>query len=113
MALSMYRGNTKAFNVTVTQNGITYDLDNAAGLYFTARTDAGAEPLFSKSLSDGITITNAAGGLATITLAPADTAGLPSRPVTLKVDLELETDSGAIHTVYYGTLAVEPDITVR
>jgi len=113
MSLTMYRGNTKSFSVAVTQNGIAYDLDNAAGLYFTARKSPGAPVLFSKSIGDGITVTNAAGGLATITLDPADTSGLASFPVKLAVDLELETDAGAIHTAYYDTLTVEPDITVR
>ena len=116
--LTMKRGNTKRFTATVTQSGVAYDLDNAAGLWFTARRDPESPVLFAKSLGDGITITNAAAGTALITLAAADTEDLPSVAIQLEVDLEMETDTGEIHTVFppegeRGILVVEPDITVR
>ena len=113
MALTMYRGDTQAFDVTVTQGGSAYNLNNAAGLYFTARKEYGSPVVFQKSVGSGIAVTNAAGGLATITLSPADTSSITPTPVKMVVDLEVETTGGAIYTAYRGTLAVEPDITAR
>lgn len=115
--LKMFRGNSKDFAVTVTQSGIAYDLDNATALYFTARRDASSQVLFQKSLGDGITITNAAAGLALITVDPADTSDFPSQPIRLVVDLEMHLTGGAVKTVYppegeVGILEVLPDITV-
>lgn len=112
MKLSMTRGNTKVLNVAVTLGGLPYSLAGAQ-LWFTAKTTPEtATKVFQKSIGSGITVTNEAGGLARIELAPADTTGLPSLTTSLYYDLEIEKNS-KVFTLVSGRLVVDPDITVR
>lgn len=112
MLLTMYRGNTAKWDATITLGGAPVDLAGVTGIWFTARKSLDSAPFISKAIGTGVTVTNAAGGLARITLSPADTASLPSRQVPLEYDLEYES-GGEVHTLARGRLIVEPDITVR
>jgi hypothetical protein len=110
--LSMFRGNTKTFDFTVTLGGNPVDL-TGAGLWFTAKTSPGATTVvFQKAIGAGITVTDAVQGTGLIQLEPGDTAGLASRQVQIYFDMELEL-AGSVHTIAHGRLVVEPDITVR
>jgi hypothetical protein len=75
----MYRGENKVWEITVYQDGVVLDLSGAS-LFFEVRrfyptsetvTEAGA--LIDKSVGDGITITNAAGGIFELEVISADT----------------------------------------
>lgn len=111
--LTMFRGNTKKWTAALKLGGLPLNLTGATGLWFTARRAPGANPpVFQKSIGAGIAVTDAAGGIASITLQPADTAGLPSQQVQLSYDLEYEA-GGEVYTVAAGRILVEPDITVR
>ncbi len=73
--LSLTRLKTALFNITVVEDdGSALDLAGLT-LYFRA---SGVVDIEKYSPSNGITITNAAGGLAQLTIEPADTATVPA-----------------------------------
>lgn len=61
-------------------------------------------PVFTKTLGDGITITNAAGGIVRFHLPPAFTASLSLGP--LAYFIEAQTDANETQTILFGTLTV-------
>jgi len=84
-----------------------------AGLWFTAKISPAASTTgFHKTLGAGITVTAPASGIGLIQWAAEDTSVLPSPPVQLYFDLEVEVQ-GAVYTAAAGRLVVEPDVTVR
>ena len=114
VAISMTRGDTFTFNLAVTQSGAAYNLTGAS-IRMTAKwnyTDADNAAVFSRTIGSGITVTNAAGGLATVSIAPSNTSSLPATTTNLYYDIQV-TDSGAnIYTVAYGVLTVNPDVSI-
>jgi hypothetical protein len=60
----------------------------------------------------GITITDAANGLATIALVPANTNSLPYHEVRLYYDIQLLDSGSNVSTLLTGTLIVLPDISI-
>ena len=111
MKLTMTRGNTKQYDVAVTQGGTPFSLVDAQ-LFFTAKTAPGAIEVFQKTIGSGITVTDELNGTAVLEIEPADTNGLPSLTTSLYYDLEVERD-GKVYTLVAGRLIVDPDITVR
>lgn len=113
--LLMTRGDTFTFNLTVTQSGAAFNLSGVT-LRMTAKwsyADADNAAVFTaRSPSNGIVITNAGGGLATVTLAPAMTSGLPPAQVNLYYDIQVTDGSGNIYTIAAGVLTVSPDVTL-
>lgn len=115
-AWEMYRGDTRRFNLTVTRAGGAENLTGSI-LRFTAKlsqADAYVDAQIAKS-SDigeggGITITNAAAGLATVQIDPDDTADITAAR-RLFCDIELETPAGDIETLDEGSLHVKIDVT--
>lgn len=109
--LSMTRGDSATFTSVVTRSGAAVNL-TAGTVWFTAKyraSDADAAAVFQKLTGAGVT--GDAGGTVTVTLSPADTAGLPAYPTTLVWDLQLRESDGRITTVDMGTLTVAGDVT--
>ena len=113
-ALQITRGDTSALNVTCYQSdGVTALNITGYTLWWTAKNSASdADPgvIQKTTTGGGITITNAAGGIATVNLVPADTSGL-STGVALLWDLQAKDGSGNITTLAAGMVAVTADIT--
>ncbi len=113
--LTMRRGDTATYTVTVTQAGAAYNLTGSI-MRFTAKwafTDSDGDALFARtSPSSGITFTNAAGGIASVTLAPANTSTLPGSEVRLNYDIQVTDGSGNVYTVIDGLLIVLPDVSI-
>lgn len=113
--LTIFRGDTRRFAITVTRGGVAEDLAGAS-LWFTAKpsvedADNGTD-VIQKSIGAGITVTDEPGGLATVEILPADTEDYTQRvDRTLVYDVQLETASGDIETIDTGTLVVKPDVT--
>lgn len=117
--LTMRRGDTPVWELAVVEeDGSPFDLTGCT-LYFTAKlliTDA--DPgLFQLTNGAGITVTDAAGGLATIQPARADTSGL-NQDTKLFVDVQVSRAAPAeTFTVwpladdYPGELWVYRDVT--
>lgn len=110
----MYRGDTAAWDFTVTEpDGTAVDLTGASGIRFTAKdraSDADADAVITRTVGDGVTVTNAAGGIVRVQLEAADTSAL-SAPLSLVYDLQLADASGGIYTVAAGRLEIKPDIS--
>lgn len=114
MNLRMVRGDTISFNISIVLNGLPVDITNGV-LRMTAKwsvTDEDADAIFTKTSTpvDGIVITDAVNGLATITLSPADTINLPDHTVTVPYDVQLDI-LGAIFTVLLGNLTILVDVS--
>jgi hypothetical protein len=104
--LEMTRGDTTTFDVTLTDgDGDPLDLTDL-DLTFTA---SHAAMVITKTVGDGITVTDLAGGLASIELVPDDTADLEERMV---LDWDLQVSDGTdVYTPLAGSLLVEMDVT--
>jgi hypothetical protein len=109
------RGDTVVLTLTVTQNGAVYNLTGSTVRMVAKRNpaDLDAAATFNKSSpSTGIALTDAANGIATITLSPSDTTGLPTGyKWILFYDVQVTTAGGAIFTVIDGEILVKPSIT--
>ncbi len=112
--IKMIRRDEYVFDIAVILNGDAVDLSGCT-LTMTAKWDVGdldSDAVFVlSSPSDGIVITDATGGLATITIPSADTFDLPLHQVNLVYDIQLLTATAKIKTVLNGTLSIIPDVT--
>jgi len=114
MNLRMYRGDTAEFRVTAKDiDGNPLNLTGASA-WFTAKlstVDPDTSAVFQKSVGDGITVTDATGGIMMIRLAEDDTSSLSGKTV-LQYDVQVRDTSNGVWTVARGTLLVEADVTV-
>lgn len=112
--LKLVRGDTYSFQIAVILNGSPVDLSGGT-LKLTAKwdvRDTEANAVFTLlSPSLGIVVTSATGGLATLTISPSQTIGLPDHQVNLPYDIQLTDFQGNIFTVMLGILSIVPDIT--
>lgn len=112
MQLEMYRGDTPAWDLVVTLDGVPFNLTGAT-LYFTAKQGlSDADPgLFQLTNGAGITVTSAADGEATIRPRRADTSSLTS-DVQAFWDVQLSiAGSAEAYTIASGTLLIRRDVT--
>jgi hypothetical protein len=106
----MTRGDKREITLTVTSNGSPLNLTGKRVLWAAKRSTLDAQALISKSsATSGITLTNPAGGIATVTLDPADTSGFPDT-VVLQWDAQVDDNPLNPQTVDSGTLTVYPDV---
>lgn len=115
MNLSMVRGDTAVFTVTISSlpsSGLT-----GCTLYFTAKRDVSdpdTSKVFQKSSGSGIAVTTVGSdtvpGVASVTVSPSDTSGLPAYTQSLAWDCVLVDGSGNHTTVASGLLVVSPDV---
>lgn len=114
VALSMTRGDTFAFNLAVTSAGAPFNLTGCS-IRVTAKWDYAnldAAAVFTRTIGSGVTVTNAAGGLATVVIAPSNTSTLPANPVNLYYDIQVTDGSSNVYTVNSGILTVSPDVSI-
>jgi hypothetical protein len=112
--LRMKRGDDASFSVAAYQaDGVTaLDLTGAT-IRFTAKdrpTDDDVDAVIAISTPSAITIDDAPGGLATITIPASDTDAFTG-PRTLVWDLQVTTSTGSVVTVDGGKLYVLLDVT--
>jgi hypothetical protein len=119
-ALSMYRGDTKVVQVTIsnlTASGLT-----GYSYWFTAKnqySDADLSAVIRKTGSQAtpndfttVTLGDAVtSGVITCTINPADTNTLPDYDSQLEYDVQIEDASGHVTTVATGILTVKVDVT--
>lgn len=104
--ISLVRGDDRTLTLTVT--GV--DLTTASSIRFMAKcayTDGDGDAVFSKSLTDGITVNSSTS--AVITIADTDWEDLHYKP--LFFDVEVIAVDGKVHTVVDGTIKVRDDVT--
>lgn len=117
--LRMTRGDSAVFEVAVAIPATAYDqvptpVDiTGATIWFTAKrrlADADGSAVIAKVTPSGVVITSAAGGLAEVRLAAADTASLEA-PTTLHYDVQVRDATGQTRTVDAGLLVIQADVT--
>jgi hypothetical protein len=112
-------GNTIVLPVTVTQGGSTSTGKTPVNLTGASITFAisqerspelfDAQPIFTKSIGNGIVVNSATAGTFTITLASSDTLALNGGRYYMECDL---TDAaGNVTTLFYGSLALRANLT--
>ena len=107
------RGDTVVLSGAVTLGGDPYNLTGAT-LWCTAKskhTDADVDAIFQKTLGDGITVVNAAAGLYTIQIDPADTEALSKVKTVLVYDVQLMDSNSKIYTIASGNFIIHPDVS--
>lgn len=113
MKLTMYRGDSAAFNLSAKQSdGSPMNLTTGT-LFFTVKSHSrqlDTDALLQKSTGNGITVTDAVGGLFTVTLSPSDTADAYA-PSYMVWDVQYVTSGGNVYTLADGQLLLKADIT--
>lgn len=110
--LAAVRGDTETYELALTNGAGALDLTDA-DITFTVKRrldDDDLDAVIQKTVGDGITITGATEGEATLVIDPVDTADLPSHAVRLYYDLQVTVD-GQTKTPLQGRLTVRPDVT--
>lgn len=115
--LKIVRGETLVLEVPVVKDAAPFDLTNCL-LFFTLRAQLvpsdpnDAAALLRKDIGAGITIINAAAGMAQVTLSPTDTESLPV-DVDLFYDIKLKQAAGAMTDIARGIIQVAEQVTFR
>lgn len=101
--IKLTEGDTARFTVTVKDSaGAVVDLTGVTSIAWQiARSAFAGSPDLSKSIGSGVTVTDAAGGVFQVELAPADTADLLG---DFHHEAEVTDGAGDIATVFCGTL---------
>lgn len=107
--LSMSRGDTRAFTITVTLSGVAQNITGCS-IVFTATNTSNAAQTFTCSTAGGdIILTNPTAGIATLTVQPAKTTVLPNVPMLLQYSVVLTDTLGNVTTTERGSLQVTPN----
>ena len=102
--ITMVKGDTLSFNVILKDkegNAVTAD-----SAYFTCRKNISSNPVFQKSLGNGITQSD---GVMTVRVAPADTASIYMGGMFL-YDFQIGIGSDK-YTLMKGVLEIEQEVT--
>ena len=104
---TMWSGDTKVLEVTITDSdGAAVDLTGATISYVLQRNVNSAAATISKTTDDGISITDASGGVFQITLDASDTASLSG---SYYHECQITDASGNASTVFTGTVTMKDD----
>ena len=115
--ITVYRGDTIDLDLTITTGSPSTSADLAgATLYFTLKeqvsmTDAQATVRKESPEASGITITDAAGGLATVNIGTGDSYYFKTGPYYYGVQLKDATSN--VFTIVTGLFNVLADVTRR
>lgn len=112
--ITIYRGDTVKLDLAVTSGGAVYPLTGST-IWFTAKrqySDPDSSAVFQKStLSGGIVITNAALGIARVTISPPDTQTVTNSKEILFFDAQMKDSQGQVYTLASGRLILLPEVT--
>lgn len=112
--LTMHRGDTESFTMTLTDSlGDPLNL-TGSGLTFTAKRrlfDADVDAVIVKTEADGIVVdADPTTGIVVLTIEPGDTETLENLR-TLHWDIQVDDGAGDVRTPVLGRLAVLADVT--
>jgi hypothetical protein len=109
-----YRGETMEYDLAITLSGAALPISSLTEIWFTAKlTDNAADPgVFQKTkTAGGIVATDDPGGIARVTIAPADTSSLENITV-LFCDVKTKETAASRETVELrGKLTIRPTPT--
>jgi hypothetical protein len=113
-AIEVDLGETANMDFAISVGGVAQNITGWL-IWFTAKrrvADPDAAAVIQHSTAaGGVTITNAVGGLGTVTLSPADTAGLPEQRLKLFADLQGKDGGGNLWTLSKGQIIIRPKVT--
>ena len=109
----LFRGDTIVIEFAVNQGGVPTNLTGYS-IWFTMKTnitntDSNSSTI-QKTLTNGITILDAAAGTLKVVIAPNDTATINAE-TTYVCDLQIKSSGGDISTVADGTIKISMDVT--
>ena len=107
------RGDTPSWNMYAYDDVGAINLTGYS-IWFTGKKEFGdldAAAIFQKTVGVGITVTNAVGGLYTITLLTGDTSALEAVETNLYVDIQIKSGL-TVKTLLRAILVVRPDVTI-
>lgn len=111
MELTMTRGDTASWTITLTRKGVAVDLTGATILFTARRTVDSPDTIIQRSTSAGISISSpSSGGICVLGLLASNTSWLPDKDTTLVFDLKVTESDGYISTPVSGTLLVKGDV---
>jgi hypothetical protein len=112
--IEVIRGDDEIYDLAFTDaDGDPVDL-TGAGIVFTAKRriqDEDADAVLQYDETNGITVTDALGGIAELEIAGDDTSVLEDKKVVLRYDLEVTLAAGTVRTPLLGKMIVRPDVT--
>ena len=105
LIFEMHQGDTKRLVITITDpDGDPISLVGATSIkWWVAKRVTSTSKLLQKDLSDGIVVTDAAGGVVTISIDPEDTVAVTG---SYYHELEVIDSAGDIGTVLRGTMTI-------
>lgn len=111
--ISFVRGDTAIFTGAALTDGAAANITGCS-LYFTVKPSfsaTDAEKVFQKTIGSGISVTNAAGGLFSVNISPADTRGLVAGK-SYVWEVRIKQPDGTISTPdgLAGTFVVTPEV---
>lgn len=112
--IEMFRGDSPTFTFAVEKDGIAVNITGGT-FKFTVKEnlkDADEDAKISKATGgSGITITDAANGKLSVSIATGDTSDLESETTLWEYDLQI-TLGGEVATVATGAFLIKPDVTL-
>src|SRR3712207_2587147 len=112
--LTIRRGDTKEWDLTVTRNGVAENITGWS-VWFTAKDNirkADSDAKVRLTVGSGITITNGAGAIARSRMAPSVTASMIlTQDLVLTADVQVKNGAGDVYTLLTGRLTIKPDVT--
>lgn len=111
MSFCMLRGDTLIINITFKRDNLPIDLSSCT-IFSTFKykiDDTDEQAIFTKSINNGITITDSANGLAQIQVDPIDTQSVVGEPY-LFFDVQLNENDGRVSSVR-DSLKIRQDVT--
>jgi hypothetical protein len=108
--LEMHSGNTKYIRITVKNTDLTaYDLTGKTVDFTIKLKKDDVAPLFTKSIGSGVVLTNAAGGILTVTISPDDTSALDEESYYHETKV---TNGAEVVTILDGRLKIKKSLFV-
>lgn len=97
----LVRGDTEVINLTIKNgDGTTRNITSDTIKFTIKKNKNDSVPVLQKSVGSGIVKTNSLGGLADVTISPADLTSL-SKEQTLYADVEVTDSSGKVATTLH------------
>lgn len=112
IALEIDQGDDEYIDIEAVQaDGVTPEDISGCTLWFWIGDSHDDPPLIEKDTTDGVTITNGAGGIAEVAISNADTAALAAVYTGRKLRWELQVKDTAlkITTLARGTIVINRD----
>lgn len=105
---SMFAGDDLTLTVTVKEtDGTATTITSAAISWKASKSNSKTAAITKSTAAGGVTITNGAGGIFTVSLDPADTTSLEGDYIH---EAQITFSNGDVRTVLRGVMTIEPEL---